>query len=317
MLSTDYKTIKAKYIQKFASTHTTVIDPDKFYRSVGVLPWRTQQLFDHLVEAFKCAKSKEAKTWPQATDIAKNAFRLDPAGGKASKFDPPTPSYLCDPFVHPHSDFYAAIVISGIISHFIADQSQPLHPTADHDGWHDGNGGLHSYFESQVVRDLDPKLDTDIFDRASDKAFQASHWSEIGIPSFDKSSVTTLILKFGAQSLSLKDKLVSLDDAWAVKKKGDTLPYGDHPRNHKGKKLHKADRKPAKSSEVQKAFRPMIVDRLALSSYVLAKLWVEAWKLGGSPKLAGRAQVTLPYPQDPPFIWPDFDAEALAATRLP
>ncbi|MGH9804312.1 MAG: hypothetical protein ACRD4D_03990, partial [Candidatus Acidiferrales bacterium] len=285
----------------------------RVHEDLGVKPWRAQELYDLLVEAFKCAKRKEREPQPAMGGVyapLPSPFRLPPDGtGEAS--DPPLPTYVCQSELPRQSDLHAAVVLAGILAHFVGDQSQPYHPTADYDGWVTGNGGIHAYFESRVVHSLDERLQADVLERSRSAEFRGQVWERIGTDVNARNGVAQLLINMAADSLRAVDTVRRLDDEAAVLTRSARLEWGDYPWRHPDKPFAEAERRPATDPKVQQAFRPVVVERLAVGAVALARLWMEAWKAGGKPSLAGISSLDLPYPHDAPFIWPAFDAEAL------
>lgn len=289
----------------------------KLYEQLGVTPWRAEQLYDLLVEAFRCAKSKEniaLDRIPYAYAPVESPFR-EPADRLGETSEPPLPSYVCREGLSRRSDLYAAVVIAGTLAHFIGDQSQPYHPTADHDGWVTGNGGIHSYYEDNVVQNIDERLSVDVLQLASDPQFRASVWRAVGTNINERHAVAKVLLLMAVDAQRHKEETRIIDDQVAIIEKSAALAWGDHPRYHPEGTIKRAIRKPSTDPRVLAAFRPLVVERLATSVVVLSKLWMGAWKRVGSPILSEVNQVTLPYPLDPPFIWPDFDSDALERSR--
>jgi len=286
----------------------------RVYEDLGVKPWRAQELYDLLVEAFRCAKQKEQRAQPAAAGGAypplPSPFRLPPdITGEASA--PPLPTYVCQNELPRRSDLHAAVVLAGVLAHFVGDQSQPYHPTADYDGWVTGNGGIHAYFESRVVHHLDERLQADVLERSRSAEFRRQIWEQIGTDVNARNGVAQLLINMAADSLRAVETVRRLDDQAAILSKSVWLEWGDYPWRHPDKTFPEAERRPATDARVQQAFRPVVVERLAVGAAALARLWVEAWKAGGEPALAGVSSLDLPYPHDAPFIWPAFDAEAL------
>lgn len=90
-----------------------------FYKEVGSIPWRTQQLLN----LYKYALSNPAKDC--ATETRDN---------------------------HPSR---VATAYSGIMSHYSGDASMPYHASADYDGAAVGHKGIHKYFEEDLVYALE------------------------------------------------------------------------------------------------------------------------------------------------------------------
>jgi hypothetical protein len=140
----------------------------RLYENLGTTPWRSQELYDLLVDALGCAKQKEARSRPtrftQIYPPVPTPFR-QPKDGLGEAEEPPLPTYVCQLDLPRESDLHAAVVLAGTLAHFVGDQGQPYHPTADYEGWVTGNGNIHAYFESMVVRGLDEGLNQDVWGR--------------------------------------------------------------------------------------------------------------------------------------------------------
>ena len=275
------------------------------YSSTGTSPWRAQQLHELMKEALRCAKEKE-KSDPAAKNGFNPAlgepFRMKPGGTKAV-----VPAYVCDRKNSRRADLYAAVVFAGILSHYIGDQSQPLHSSVDYDGRVTGNGGLHRYFETEVLGAADQGLRLETHRRSSDEKFRKSVFDKIPFAPEDARGVVRMMFALTADSLSHLDAVRKTDDSVAIVKRGTKLEWG----GSRGEFFTYAKRKDPGDPAVQKAFRPMIVDRLATGSLLLARLWVSAWERAGKPDLSRVSRIDLPYPVDVPFIWPDYDPDAV------
>ncbi|MCI0456297.1 MAG: hypothetical protein L0Z62_04890 [Gemmataceae bacterium] len=319
-LPADYQELKQRYEGTDNALPGVPADSRKLrlYEDLGTTPWRAQELYDLLVEAFRCARQKEPQPQPAAANQiyppAPSPFQL-PADGIGENVEPLLPTYLCRPELPRRSDLHAAVVLAGVLAHFIGDQGQPYHPTADYDGWVTGNGGIHSYFEAHVVHYLDERLSADVLERAQSAEFQRRVWERVGTDLAARFGVAQLLIHLAADSISNKEAVRHLDDQVAVLKKSARLEWGDYPWRHPDQTFPEAERRPATSPEVSQAFRPLVVERLAVSAVILARLWLEAWKAAGEPSLAGVSSIGLPYPLDPPFIWPAFDPDALARSK--
>jgi len=97
------------------------------FKEVGSAPWRAQQFTD-------------LYTW-----ALKNYPTLDDDTRKT-----------CDRFRDqvPHPTLLA-ITYAGLLSHFTGDSSNPYHASADYDGRLSGQRGLHSFWESVLVEEID------------------------------------------------------------------------------------------------------------------------------------------------------------------
>lgn len=251
-LPLDYR----KFLKRFHGKPNR-IDGKKLdvYRN-GTLPWRAQQLYDLMVQAFK----------------------------KAKKADPGSPVYK--------KAVRSALTYGGLLSHFVGDASQPLHFSYDYDGYRAGNGGIHRYFEVEIVNILGPGLEVQVYEKMSGAAERFGLEQKLrALP--EKHKVCGLMLALGQDSLEVLPKLFKIDTRVAVRRKSqDKTP---------------AERVPPE--EAVPKFKDMIEDRVALGAAVLARLWRSAWEDGGKPDLAPAH--FYDYALSPAFITPDYDPAAL------
>ncbi len=63
-------------------------------------------------------------------------------------------------------DVYQMWVMMGLMGHFIGDNAQPFHNTRDYDGWVIHHGGIHRYYEGDLVDALPPDILSSIIKRA-------------------------------------------------------------------------------------------------------------------------------------------------------
>ena len=106
--------------------------PGLEFFKVGTLPWRAEQL----------------------ASLYARALARYPKGSCESLQEIP---------LHPTRE---VLTYSGILGHFVGDASQPYHSTIDHDGEKTGQGGVHKYFETDLVDSLEGSLDSEVLTRA-------------------------------------------------------------------------------------------------------------------------------------------------------
>lgn len=190
-----------------------------------------------------------------------------------------------------------ALLAGGLMAHFVGDLGNPMHTTRDYNGYERGQGGLHSYFESEIVNAFDLSLDQEVLKAASQTSPLARL---VKVVPKDSKGANDL---WRTDSLSIANALVldsfsrlpavfDLDKSRAVTKLGSS----DH-----GLKI-KAERRAA--PDVAKYFRSLIVERTATAADTLAYLWILAWEQGGKPDLSGYA--SWDYPTTPAFIPPSY-----------
>lgn len=180
---------------------------------------------------------------------------------------------------------YEMVVSLGLMGHFVGDASMPYHNTSNYDGWENGHGGIHGYYEDELVSEFDGDLQARVLK-------EARAWKN---PLFLKPKTPLEKMKalseWNRQDIAKIEKLDPILKPSTVEKSVDGL-----------EKRIPAERKP--SEEAFKTFDKMIVKELASSSLVLAKLWDDAYVEAGRPKLASSKIYRYPLTVD--FIPPDY-----------
>lgn len=259
-IPTDYSKIMAEH-----TGQENKVKPDLKIFSIptefGSLWWRADQF------ARRIAAQKE--------EFAKAAI---PANGKEEQ----------DDSLPYNKAAYEMMINMGLMGHFVGDASQPIHNSVDYDGYMSGHGGIHSYYEEQVVVYFDADLQARIARTARAMKSKAS---------FLKPSSTVEKMK-ALSILSFADikEIYKLDPVL----KPSTLS------KEKGMEIKKAaERKPA--AEGYKVFNKLIVKDMARSALLLAKIWDESYVAAGKPNLD--VYRSFKYPFTPEFIPPDYFAE--------
>jgi hypothetical protein len=186
-----------------------------------------------------------------------------------------------------------ALLHAGILAHFIGDLANPHHTSADYDGWHSEQGGLHSYFESEQVDAQSLNLEQAMLaaatkEKPSQKIFGKN-------PKDPLRMAWELTLASHARVKTLHD----LDRRHSLLEKSDST------------KRVKARRKP--SHQVANEYRQFLVERLSVGADALATVWVTAWNAAGRPKLQGYHSYN--YPVKPEFIPLSYVAPVVAQTE--
>jgi hypothetical protein len=105
-------------------------DPDlHFFHGAGSLPWRAQQFANLYFWALQNHKPCDDK-------------KADPKSWKT------------------------ALTYAGLLTHYVGDAAMPFHASQDYDGFLSGQGGIHAYFETDLVNALEWGLDEKVFKRA-------------------------------------------------------------------------------------------------------------------------------------------------------
>jgi len=225
-------------------------------KDVGTSVWRVQQLFALMVDSFaNAAKEKE------------------------------------EPATIKHID--QALLYGGIMAHFVGDMAQPLHARKDYDGWLREQGGVHGYYESDVVDSFG--LDWD--QEAAKELNSTNPFKTKILPLLNKKEIQSAddVLKVmwaeSIDSFKEADPLFKIDQEKCVQVRSKTDPI-------------KIPAKRIAAADCATHFRKHIISRVALAADVLSNIWATAWRLGGKPSLAGYKSYA--YYLSPEFIPPKY-----------
>lgn len=207
----------------------------------GHAPFRVETLSQDLVSAFKEIKSLEGKVPKDARD----------------KDDPRT------------EIMNRALLHAGILSHFVGDLANPHHTSVDYDGWDAEQGGLHSYFESEIVEGYPLDFEATVLDEAlrhkpMDERF-ARH----------PNNYLRQAWELALDSNSHLVELHTIDKKYSLLEKS---VKGDRDTRKKAK------RKDVKL--VRDNYRNFVILRLAAGADALARIWLSTWKEAGKPDLS-------------------------------
>ncbi len=232
----------------FSAYEALCANHDKTPEEVGTAPWRSMQLYADLVNALRAVSS--------ANDELEYEQRVN-----------------------------QALLFAGVLSHFVGDLANPHHTTANYDGQLSGQAGLHAYFESAVVADLDLKLASRIEKQARRSwlgAYGAQEREQI------QADPQKLIWALVGNSHGELDTLLDLDKRYSL-----LSPSTEEAI---------AERKPV--PEISRRYQRFAIKRLAVGADVLARLYLLAWQEAGQPDLSNFASYV--YPVKPEFIWPNY-----------
>lgn len=166
----------------------------------------------------------------------------------------------------------------GIMGHFIGDNGSAFHVIADYDGYEEAKGGLHDYFETQVVAVYDGHFVSEVIIAAGKEPADAAYLNG-----------TDLL------ALSRQLALLSEADAHKILELEKVLDPSDR------KKRIPAQRRPP--STVAEEWKPVIVKELARSALLQAKMMDLAFEQIGAPDLSKHH---FRYPFKVPYVAPDY-----------
>ena len=191
---------------------------------------------------------------------------------------------------------YDFLVNIGLMGHFVGDNSQPFHGTADYDGYNAGHGGIHSFYEDNGVNAVGYDLIVKVTDEAKKLQQLVDSKSKE-----EKKKVSFLLAKspidkmkeLNSISISELPLVYAIDP---VKKPSSVKKEGD-------KEIRTAaEREPVET--VAAKFEALIIPELARSAALLAQLWDEAYEKNGKPRLS--TYKNYKYPLTPEFVAPDY-----------
>lgn len=182
---------------------------------------------------------------------------------------------------------YDFTVNLGLMGHFVGDNAQPFHVSADYDGYATGHGGIHAYYEDTMVAAIDADLEQKII--AQGKKLQKQK-------NIKFLSATTVLEKMQAMAILSSADLQTIY-------KNDVLVKKSELKNEKGMEIKiRAERNHSVADK--KKFEKIIVMEMARAATLLANLWDEAYKIVGRPKLLSFK--SYKYPLTPEFVIPDY-----------
>lgn len=178
----------------------------------------------------------------------------------------------------------------GLMGHFVGDNAQPFHTSADYDGYAKGHGGIHAFYEDEVVSHFDGDLDYLILMAAR----------EYKNPEFLKGK--NAIEKMKKLSVISNNEIPEVLKFDPIKEKSTF-------KKELGMELKtKATRR--SSAEAFEKMKPLIVTQMARGALLLADLWDEAYRQAGKPALGSYKSYQYPFTVD--FVKPDYLPEATA-----
>lgn len=189
-----------------------------------------------------------------------------------------------------NKNLFSMFVNMGLMGHFVGDNSQPFHTTADYDGYEGHHGGIHSYYEEQTVAFFGP----DMQDRIVKKA------KTLKSASFMKDKLTVVERMRALADISFKEIKTVF--------KLDPVIAPSSYKQEKGLSLKSAaKREPAEIGF--KKFENLQIEQLARSALLLASFWDKIYLEAGSPDL--KPYKSYKFPFTPDFVMPDyFDTKA-------
>lgn len=254
-IPTDYKKIIADFQGKPSPLNKNK-NIESINKEFGSMWWRADQFARLATEAGKKAKSE-----------------VPPQGKKEEQNE-----------ALPYNQAITEMVNSmGLMGHFVGDASMPFHSSLDHDGYGTGHGGIHAFYENDLVGMIDAKLIGDVVTRA--QSLQKS-WKPTG-------NIIERMRELSKVSHAEIKKILALDKT----KKASIFS------EENGIEIKKpADRELNMKSVAQ--YRPLILEQMARSAILLSTFWSEAYKNAGEPEL--KSFKSYSFPHKPNYVNVDY-----------
>lgn len=190
----------------------------------------------------------------------------------------------------------------GLMGHYVGDNGQPFHLTADYDGYKKGHGGIHAFYEDDVVAQMPYDLHSKIV-KEGQKLQSYIHSKDkkklAEVQFLKEKTVVEKMRALGELSYNDIEKIFKIDPVITK----------SEMKEEKGMKIKTAAvRKSA--ATVSKNLEPLVVLHLARSATLLAQLWDEAYVAIGSPTI--QTSKSYYFPLTPDFVMPDYyDTDSL------
>ncbi len=192
-----------------------------------------------------------------------------------------------------------ALLYTGVLAHFVGDLANPHHTSSDYDGWMTQQGGLHGYFESELVDAQDLALDQEVYLEAK------RHHPMEALFAPTKDDALAMAWALVRESHPKVAVMTTLDRRLSLLKPSDS---DDREKGKDAKaKREKAQRRAPQT--VATDYRDFIVLRLAVGADALARFWKAAYLAGGKPDVSFFRSYL--YPLDPAFIPLGYDVGAV------
>ena len=250
-------------IAQYRKLHPDAVLDANLYRNVGSVWWRANQFYNR-------AASIKPRFDQWVVRSEDGELRVKSEG----KY----------PFADASYDFAVNL---GLMGHFVGDNSQPYHLTEDSDGYGNGRGGIHVYYENDVVNALSEQLEGDVLKAARRLQAKKLSWIKDGTP----------VERMKKLSLISFPEIKDIEKWDCVLKKSDLKKNGDGS----------VTRVPAErrnAALMAPAIRPQVITELARSAVLLAQFWDEAYQKAGAPPLL--LDTGFKYPITVDFIQADY-----------
>ncbi len=187
---------------------------------------------------------------------------------------------------------YNSLVNMGLMGHFVGDATQPYHVTSDYDGYKQGHGGIHAFYEEEVISYFDENLIPLIVTAGKAIKKDLSHKKK---PHF-----------LNTKSIVKASQLMSWDSYSEMPEllKKDKLITPSELKQEKGLMIKTQAARPS-AQKMLVEFKPLIVKQLGRAALMLAHLWDKAYVEAKKPQTLTFYK-SYRYPFTPDFVEPNY-----------
>lgn len=260
---------------------THYFEPDKYKIALADVPLSYSAAKEFFSKHNKDFAADIGSAWWRADGLRQRAV----AFGKESK----------DPAKNPVDSIEGMVIAMGTMGHFVGDIAQPYHNTDNYDGWDNGHGGIHSYYESESVDALGLDLPLLVFNKAQDPSIFKSQDKR-----FAKQSEKTL-LAFPVVAPMKQLAMLAFIEIEKVEKLDPLKKKSEIKQTEKNKIKVPAEREPAAIGA--KKFKDLIVTQQARAAFQLAAFWDAIFEEAGKPNMS---VLRYRFPHKPEFIAPSY-----------
>lgn len=262
---------------KFAATHKLSLM--EAHLKVGSSWWRAEQMVRIAIQAGD--KAFQLATLPQTGLSSTGSEDMKTASAKIVDDAKPVLRSL--------------VVAMGVLGHYVGDTVQPLHNTKDYDGYEKNHGGIHGYYESDVVDALGFDFEDLVYKKAlADKGalFKLP-------PGVTLDNATS---ELGVVEDMRRLAVIAYSQIDLLFKNDKVLRPSQLVNTEKNKLKIPAERKPPDLAT--KLYKNLIIEQNARAAKQLARFWDKIFVLAHRPSL--NAALKYDFTHKPEFIDPDY-----------
>lgn len=187
------------------------------------------------------------------------------------------------------------VVAMGVLGHYVGDTVQPLHNTKDYDGYEKNHGGIHGFYESDVVDALGFDFENLVYKKAT-----ADKGALFKLPS--GVTLDNAVTELGVVEDMRRLAVIAFSQIDLLLKNDKVIRASQIVSTEKNKLKIPAERMPP--SDAVKRYKNLIVEQNARAAKQLARFWDKIFVLAHRPNL--NAALKYDFTHKPEFIDPDY-----------